>query len=159
MAKGKYKQWITKEGLTALKMWAKLGLTDKDIATNMDINVSTLYEWKNKYTEIKESLTHAKAVADSIVENALYKRAVGFRYDEVTKENKYNGKKDKYELTITKVVTKMVVPDTTAQIFWLKNRKRLEWRDKQEIEQTGTYSGNVTILNDADEVKKYKENM
>lgn len=38
--------------------------------------------------------------------------------------------------------TKEVVPDTTAQIFWLKNRKPAQWRDKQDIEHSGGISIN-----------------
>ena len=134
MAIGKYKQWLTEEALTALSTWAKLGLTDENIAHNMGINVYTLYTWKNKYNEIRESLTHAKAIADSIVENSLYKRANGFSYEEVTKTNVYNETTEEYEMRVTKVVTKMVIPDTTAQIYWLKNRKPSSWRDKHDFD-------------------------
>jgi transposase-like protein len=137
MAKGKYKQWLTDDGLIALVTWARLGLTDADIAKNMDINVSTLYEWKKKYKEIAKSLTYAKAKADSIVENALYKRATGFNYEETTRERRINKETNEYEMVTTKIVTKMVVPDTTAQIYWLKNRKQNMWRDKHEVNVSG----------------------
>ena len=137
MAKDKYKQWTTEEGLISLATWAKMGLTDEDIAKNIGIHVSTLYTWKKKYSEIAESLTHAKQRADAIVENALYKRAVGFSYDETTRENKFNKETSEYEIVITKIVTKMVVPDTTAQIYWLKNRKPDQWRDKHEVNVSG----------------------
>lgn len=136
MAIGKYKEWITEEGLTALSTWARLGLTDEDIAKNIGINVSTLYTWKNKYSKIAKSLTHAKAIADAIVENSLYKRANGFNYEETTKERRINKDTKEYEMVITKVITKMVVPDTTAQIYWLKNRKSDMWRDKHEVKAT-----------------------
>jgi len=139
MAIGKYKQWIDKEGLIALSTWAKLGLTDQNIADNMGINVSTLYTWKKKYNKIGEALTYAKAKADSVVENALYKRATGFNYDEVTKERRKILGTDDYEMVITKIITKTVVPDTTAQIYWLKNRKPNMWRDKHEV----SFSGNL----------------
>ena len=111
-----------------LEAWARNGLTDEQIAHNMGINVATLYDWKKKYDEISESLKRGKEVVDILVENALLKRALGYTYEETS---------NKYEcgvLTERKVTTKEVVPDTTAQIFWLKNRKPQEWRDKREVD-------------------------
>lgn len=121
MAKGKYEYWLTPEGLLKLEGWARDGLTDEQISQNIGITAKTLYEWKNKYGEICESLKRGKEVIDRQVENALLKRALGYKYDEVTVEDGAE----------TKRVTKEVVPDTTAQIFWLKNRKPKDWRDKQ----------------------------
>jgi len=139
MARAQYQKWLTEDGLIALRTWARLGLTDEDIAKNMGINVSTLYTWKNKYNEIKESLMYAKEEADAIVENSLYKRANGFKYDEVTRERKFNEELQGYEMVTTKIVTKMVIPDTTAQIFWLKNRNQNRWRDKVEAKDITNY--------------------
>lgn len=125
-AKGKYRQWIEPEGLLKVEGWARDGLTDEQIAKNMGIAVKTLYEWKIKYSEFSNALKRGKEVVDILVENALLKRALGYSYDEVT-----------YEMGIeTKRVTKQVAPDTTAQIFWLKNRRPKSWRDKQEVENT-----------------------
>lgn len=135
MAKGKYEEWLTLDGLIKLEGWARDGLTDEQIAENMNIVPSTLYEWKKKYSELSESLKRGKEVVDRQVENALLKRALGYRYEEVTKEQMENG-----DLVVTKVVTKEVHPDTTAQIFWLKNRKPADWRDKQNIEHSGSIS-------------------
>lgn len=126
MAKGKYEYWLTPEGLVLLEGWARDGLTDEQIAHNMGIASSTLYDWKKRHPEISESLKRGKAVVDRLVENALLKRALGYRYDEVTLENGVE----------TKRVTKEVAPDVTAQIFWLKNRKPGYWRDKWEPEDT-----------------------
>ena len=123
MAKGKYEYWITPEGLLKIEGWARDGLTDEQIAKNMGVSVSTLNNWKNKYVEILESLKRGKEVVDRLVENALLKRALGFSYTEITYEDGVE----------TKRVVKEVVPDTTAQIFWLKNRKPEDWRDKREI--------------------------
>ena len=132
MANGKYQQWLEPEGLTLLEGWARDGLTDEQIAGNIGINTSTLYDWKNKFPKISESLKKGKEVVDIQVENALLKRALGYTYKETTSECDENG-----ELKVTKVVTKEVVPDTTAQIFWLKNRRPDLWRDKQNIEHSG----------------------
>lgn len=137
MAKSKAEQWLTEEGLLLLEAWARNGLVDEQIAQNMGINVSTLYDYKKKYPEISESLKRGKEVTDIKVENALLKRALGYDYEESTYEAKYNETTQCYEQVLTKTVIKHVQPDTTAQIFWLKNRKPNVWRDKQEIEHSG----------------------
>ena len=128
MAKGKYHEWLSEDGLIKIQGWARDGLIDEQIAHNMGITTKTLYEWKNKYGEISEALKKGKEVIDRQVENALLKRALGYTYDETTYEDGVE----------TKRVTKEVAPDTTAQIFWLKNRKPAEWRDKIEQQQTVT---------------------
>jgi hypothetical protein len=128
MAKGKYHEWLSEDGLIKIQGWARDGLIDEQIAHNMGITTKTLYEWKNKYSEISEALKKGKEVIDRQVENALLKRALGYAYDETTYEDGVE----------TKRVTKEVAPDTTAQIFWLKNRKPAEWRDKIEQQQTVT---------------------
>ena len=128
MAKGKYEYWLTPEGLLKLEGWARDGLTEEQISNNAGINPATLYAWKQRYPEISESLKKGKEVVDRQVENALLKRALGYEYEEV---------KEKFEggvMTERTVTKKEVVPDTTAQIFWLKNRKREVWSDRQNIE-------------------------
>ncbi|PID16855.1 transposase [Sporosarcina sp. P34] len=140
-ARGKYAEWITDEGLIKIEGWARDGLTDEQIAGNIGISRSTLNEWKKKYSDISDSLKRGKEVVDRQVENALLKRALGYQYDEVTRElgDKLNPETGEFEevLMVTKTVTKEVAPDTTAQIFWLKNRKPNEWRDRKDIEHSG----------------------
>ena len=132
----KYTEWITEEGLMKIEGLARDGLTDEQIAENIGIRRETLYDWKKKYPNISNALKKGKEVIDRQVENALLKRALGYKYIETTKELTDLG------LTVTKQVTKQVAPDTTAQIFWLKNRKPQEWRDKKETEVTGNLSVN-----------------
>ena len=86
MAKGKFQKWLEPDGLLLLEGWARDGLTDEQIASNCGITASTLYDWKGKYSEISEALKKGKEVVDIQVENALLKRALGYRYDEVTRE-------------------------------------------------------------------------
>lgn len=123
MAKRKYEYWLTPEGLIKLEGWARDGLTDDQIAKNIGINRDTLYRWKKAHSDISDALKKGKEVIDRQVENALLKRALGYTYEEVTFEGDVEVKR----------VIKQVVPDTTAQIFWLKNRKPEDWRDKREI--------------------------
>lgn len=102
MAVGKYKEWLTPEGLAKLEGWARDGLTDEQIAHNMGIGYSTLQSWKKTYQDIRETIKKGKEVVDYMVENALLKNALE--------------------------------GNTTAQIFWLKNRKPNIWRDKHKEE-------------------------
>lgn len=153
VAKGKYHEWLTKEGLLRLQGWARDGLTDEQIAANIGINVATLYRWENEFCDIRNALKDGKEVVDRQVENALLKSALGYMYDEVTEERRDD------ELVVTKVVHKEVQPNTTAQIFWLKNRKRAEWRDRVENAITGADGGAVKVetLTESDVDKRIKE--
>lgn len=145
MAKGKYEYWLTPDGLLLLEAWARDGLIDEQIAKNIGISVATLYNWKRDHLEILEALKKGKEVVDTEVENALLKRAMGYSYKEV--------KTEEYEVEgelVQKITTtvKEVVPDTTAQIFWLKNRRPDKWRDKQEVNVSGGLSTEKTKLDD-----------
>ena len=139
MAKiGKYQEWITDEGCLLIEGWARDGLINEQIAHNIGITRETLRVWSNKYTCISVALKAGKEVIDRQVENALLKRALGYRYEEtkIVLEKDDNGKDKKRQ----EKTTKTVIPDTTAQIFWLKNRKSAEWRDRKEIEHSGGLS-------------------
>ena len=139
MASGKYQQWLEPDGLLLLEGWARDGLTDEQIAHNIWISRGTLYDWKKAYPDISNALKRGKDVVDIEVENALLKRAMGYDYVEERVEVNGNGKR---KVTQT---TKHVPGDTTAQIFWLKNRRADRWRDKP----TPTAEGNeVTIVDD-----------
>lgn len=130
MAKGKYQEWLEPENLILIEGWARDGLTDEQIAYNIGINVATLYRWKQSHSEICNALKRGKEVVDRQVENALLKRALGYKYTETTRELVIDKDTGYSHMEVTKVVEKEVQPDTTAQIFWLKNRKPKEWRDK-----------------------------
>lgn len=132
MAKPKYEEWLTDDGLLRISGWARDGLTYQQIADNMHINVTTLRDWRKAYPSIDSALKESADIADRHVENALYKRALGYTYDEVTQELRYNKETGEERFVETRRVTKQVLPDVTAQIFWLKNRKPKDWRDKRE---------------------------
>lgn len=118
-----------------LKGWARNGLSNEQIAHNIGINVGTLYEWVKRFPDIGEAIKKTKEVVDIEVENALHKRAMGYSYDEVTRERRVNKETGEEELVITKRITKHMPGDVTAQIFWLKNRKPDNWRDRREVRQ------------------------
>lgn len=134
----KYESHV-KPKLNLVESWARDGLVDEQIAHNLGIGVATLYEYKNKYPEFTEALKNGKDDIDIMVENALLKRALGYTFVEVTKELTDAG------MVETKRVTKEVQPDTTAQIFWLKNRRPQSWRDKQDIGIEGDLNIKVAL--------------
>ena len=133
MAKGKYQRWLKPEGLLLIQGWARDGLTDEEIARKMGITRKTLYEWMNKYGDICDAIKRNKEVADREVEQALFRKATGFKIKEVTRERRINPLTREPELVVIKEIEKDVAPDTAAQVFWLKNRKPNEWRDKREV--------------------------
>ncbi|MCL4592948.1 transposase [Fusobacterium nucleatum YWH7053] len=130
MAKSKYETDV-KSRLIEIEAWKRDGLTDEQICNNLNISIQTFYTYKSKYIEFFEAIKKGKEVADIEVENALFKRAIGYKYKEVIKEVKeIDGKKSTY----IKEVTKEMPGDVAAQIFWLKNRKPSKWKDKQDID-------------------------
>lgn len=134
--KGLYEDWLTPDGLLQVTGWARDGLTDQQIANNIGIGMTTYYRWQEDFREFREALKKGKAPVDIEVENALLRRALGYDYDEVVKELVPTGKTGDDGKPIfkqhVKTVTKHMPPDTTAQIFWLKNRRPGRWRDKIE---------------------------
>lgn len=126
---------------------ASLGRTDKEIAYELEISVATLNNWKNEHPEFLESIKEKKNLVDSLIEDSLLKRAMGY-IEKETKVFQHNGK------IITKDINKVILPDTTAMIFWLKNRKPQEWRDTQKIDMG--ISG--TVENKIEHVITFKDN-
>lgn len=110
----------------AMKL-AKLGAIDEEIADFFKIDRSTLVRWKRKHKDFCATLKRGKVFADTRVVESLYRRACGYSHPEVHVAV-YRGSVIKTELI------KHYPPDTTSCIFWLKNRKPDEWRDKQENE-------------------------
>ena len=108
--------------------YALLGATDAEFAEFFSVSEQTLNSWKKKFPQFLESLKKGKAVADSNVASKLYNRAIG--YDcKATKIVTYEGK-----VTDQVEYVEHYPPDTTAAIFWLKNRQPGKWRDKKEVE-------------------------
>jgi hypothetical protein len=133
-----------KEKLIQVEAWCRDGLIDEQIAHNLGISIDTFYKYKKEHTEFSESLKRGKEIVDIEVENALLKKTKGYNVQLVktfkTKHIKYdeNGKKISEDEILETGVDEVHVPaDTTAQIFWLKNRKPAEWRDKSDIEHSG----------------------
>jgi len=130
MAANRWDQWLTEDGLLRIQGWARDGLIDKQIAHNMGVAYSTLRTWRDKFPELAEALQKGKEVVDREVENALYKRALGYWVTETKTVTLPDG-----DMRVEEI-HKHVAPDTTAQIFWLKNRKPDQWREKNDLTLT-----------------------
>lgn len=138
----KYKEWLTEESLLLIRGWARDGMTNLEIAGKMGISEETFYKWQREHAEFSEALKKGKEVIDREVEEALNKKTLGYTV-KVQKQVKLKrsiyegGKKVMEEEYLEPCIEEVYIPpDTTAQIFWLKNRKPKDWRDKQEIEST-----------------------
>lgn len=122
----------------ALKLayWcARSGLIDTEIAAELGIAISTFYKWRKAHPEFAEALDAGKDIPDEKVEQALYKRAIGYEYEETKIKDTIKGEETTHS-------TLQMAPDTTACIFWLKNRRPERWRDKHDVE----HGGNVTVV-------------
>lgn len=160
MANPRWMEWIKPEKLTLLEGWARDGLTNEQIAKNIGVTERTLYKWlieDEKHPErsqIIHALKKGKEVVDFEVENALLKSAKGFYVEEA--DDYYERSEDGFLVLVRRKVTKRYVPaNTTAQIFWLKNRKSDVWREKREVvlEDTDENTGVVLIPEVMEEVK------
>ena len=124
---------VKEDSLIRIAAYARNGLTEQQIATNMGVSYSMWNRAKKVpgvAEKLMEALIQTKEVADIQVENMLYKRALGYSYEEVKEEYEYG------MLAKRTVTKKQVPPDVMAQIFWLKNRKQTEWRDRREVDNT-----------------------
>lgn len=174
--RGKYETHV-KPKLLLIEAWARDGLIIEQIAEKLGIAASTFYDYKNNHPELSEALKKGQEVVDVEVENALFKRALGYEYTEkkyepvAMSDDEYELQKQiavnryklehpeatmielrsvelgvsRYRMTLVEEKVKEVIPDTTAQIFWLKNRRPNKWRDKQDIEHSGKMSHEVQV--------------
>lgn len=149
----KYEDWLTPDGLARIEGWARDGLTDKQIAGNIGISEKSFCRWKDSYPSIVTALKKGKAPVDLAVENALYKSATGF-----TKKLKKPVKlRQRGGTEIIEYVEEEFYypPQVTAQIYWLKNRRRDRWKDKPELDTDN--SGISEILQSLYDLKRKKE--
>lgn len=137
---GRPTRYLKRYAVEAAKL-CQLGATDKDLANFFNVSERTINTWKKKRKEFLQSLKESKAAFDSKVEQSLFQRAIGYSHPEEKTFN-YQGE------VIRVLTTKHYPPDTTACIFWLKNRKPKEWRDKVEQESSGKMEIIVTRHND-----------
>jgi len=141
----KYKEIFVEQ---AYKVCQKHGYLDKDLADHFSVSVATINVWKNEYPKFIESIKKGKEEFDTDqVESALLKRAMGYDIIENKEESSSQGLK-------TTSTEKHIASDTTAMIFWLKNRQPKRWRDKQEIEHSGSIGMAERLVRARDNAKR-----
>ena len=161
----KWKEWAENpDNLTVLAAWARAGKTDEQIAKLIGISRSTLSEWKKSHESIREALSTGKEFANRMVENSLYRKALGFSvpvkkafkvrkvvYDETGRK-----KEEKEELE-TIEETHYVEPDTRAIMFFLTNRMPEFWAMKQAEAVAEEAEGGGMICMDTGEMEEVKK--
>lgn len=155
MAAGKYQEWLEEKSLGLLTAWAREGLDYAQMAEQMQISESTFREWRNKYPAISAAVKHGRAHAIAEVENALHKRATGytvpvrkaFKVKVVDYDDKTGRRLREHEEIVEAIEEVHVPPDTTAQIFYLTNRKPDEWkRNRAEVLTSGEDENTGVIM-------------
>jgi len=129
------------------KKLCQLGATDQEIADFFEVDVRTIYRWKADNDEFCHALKAGKEVADERVERSLFQKAIGYEQDEVKIFMPASATEPVYAPFRAKIA-----PDTTAAIFWLKNRRPDLWRDKVTTELTGPDGGPVSVKDATAEV-------
>ena len=108
-----------------------LGATDKEMASFFNVSKATINNWKRNFPEFLDSIKKGRDEADANISAALYSRAKGFVKKDCEKVFQFKGE------VVRAKIAEYFPPDTTAAIFWLKNRQPKLWRDKQVQEHTG----------------------
>ncbi len=112
----------------------ELGLsaaTDFEVAQHFGVHQVTIDMWKRRHPEFAKALQLGKDIADEKVVATLYHKARGYSF--------VSEKIFQHDGSIIRAETiEHVAPDTTAMIFWLKNRKRADWTDQTDINVTAT---------------------
>lgn len=154
----KYQEWLTKDGLDSIESYARDGLTDKQIASNIGVAERTFTSWKKKYSAINTALKKGKRPIDFEIENKLLERAMGYDYEET---ETFFEEKDGKQVKKIKKIKKHAPPDVSAIIFWLKNRKPEQWRkmspefkDKIEAETRKLEIEADMLQHEADKLEK-----
>jgi hypothetical protein len=121
-----------------------LGATDRELADFFEVEVRTIHRWKAESDEFCHSIRVGKEVADERVKRSLYQRAIGYEQEDVKIFMPAGAAAPIYA-----PFTAKIAPDTTAAIFWLNNRDPENWRNRQQVE----HSGSVDIGGKLDEAR------
>lgn len=118
-----------------VRQLALLGATEEEIAAAFGVSRRTITNWEQQHDAFRAALLEGRIAADALVGQRLFERALGYSHPE--DKIFYDSKTGE---TVVHETTKHYPPDTTAAIFWLKNRRPNEWRDKKEV------TGNLSII-------------
>ncbi|ERL22731.1 hypothetical protein HMPREF1986_00342 [Oribacterium sp. oral taxon 078 str. F0263] len=141
--KTKADRWISGNGLDAIKTWKRNGVSDEEIAKNIGVSRSTLNEWKRKYPDLSDAFTRARAVADAVIEGALFRAAKGHVVN--LKKIRITANGDIIEYTEEHYIP----PDVKAMIFYLTNRMPGSYKHNRDLipeDAKGNTGGKVEIV-------------
>lgn len=128
--KTKYNEWLKPDGLMMIAAWTRDGLTQEQIATKIGIHRATLLVWRKNFPSINKAFKKTRDMVDTEVENALFKRAIGYN---IFLKKPMKIKTDKFAEEIVYVDEEIHINgDVGAQVFWLSNRKPEVWQNTQK---------------------------
>lgn len=131
----------------------KLGATDQELADFFEVDVRTIYRWKATQDAFCQALKVGKQEADDRVERSLFARATGYEHNEVDIRVIANR-------VVQTPIRKFYPPDTAAAIFWLKNRRKEDWRDKIDHEHSGSIEmANMTDAQLDEEIRRRADSL
>lgn len=125
--------WRTPQGLEIIRGWRSKGLSIKDIAEKMGVDIRTFRSWRKNYPEFDEILAEGKDFTIAKVENSLFKRAIGYDYYEEVEELVEG------EMRLVRRIKKHAPPDVKAILNFLYNRDPKHWRALQEPLESTQY--------------------
>lgn len=106
--------------------------TDKDIAKSLGISVDSLARYQRDFADFADAIKRGGAISDDVAEESLFKRVKGYEYEEVETILELDPKTGESKPIKVRKIKKHVPPDTTADIIWLKHRRKKQWGDRQQ---------------------------
>ena len=128
------------------------GATDQELAEAFGVSKRTILRWKNEHPSFAEAYQRGKDVADAKVKKALYQRAIG--YEVIEKESTVDPKTGESKPVRVKTITKQIAPDTMAIMYWLNNRSKGEFAQRQEVTLGGEVKTSPMANLTEDELRK-----
>lgn len=143
MPKSKYETHVAPY-LDRIKIWVAKGATQKEVAEKLKVSQDRLIKYKREHVELLESLEAPQGDVDDLVEASLYKRCIGYDYEEVTRWQTIG--KGGELIWLEKRTTKHLPPDPNSIQFWLTNRRKGEWQRMPEIKEADVDSENGVVM-------------
>lgn len=123
----KFDKWVTPEGLAKVEAWRRDGCSVEEVARRIGVNRDTVRAWGKRFPEFAEAMRRGADDFDDEVEAALMRAAIGYDYEEEALDKE----------GFVHKVKKHQPANITAMIFWLKNRRPEQWREKREVRVDG----------------------
>ena len=130
------------------------GATDQELAEAFGVSKRTILRWKNEHPSFAEAYQRGKDVADAKVKKALYQRAIGYEVIEKESTVDVDPKPGESKPVRVKTITKQIAPDTMAIMYWLNNRSKGEFAQRQEVTLGGEVKTSPMANLTEDELRK-----